>query len=61
MFTAGLKEFEEVNEKTNSFMHEALLKKKKTLVQYIIAVLHESKRLDNKEQARLEMHYDFYS
>ena len=26
---------------------------------YIIAILLESKLVDNKEQARLEMHYDF--
>ena len=44
---------------TNSFVDEALLKNKKTIVQYIINILLESKLLDNKEQARLEMHYDF--
>ena len=54
MFTTDLKEFEEVNEKTNSFIDEALLKNKKKIVQYIIALILESKLLDNKEQARLE-------
>ena len=39
MFTTGLKEFKEVNKKTNSFIDEALLKNKKTIVQYIIAIL----------------------
>ena len=29
------------------------------VIKYIIATLLESKLLDNKEQARLEMHYDF--
>ena len=28
-------------------------------IKYIIAILLESKLVDNKEQARLEMHYDF--
>ena len=59
MFTTGLKELKEVNKKTNSFIDEALLMNKKTIVQYIIAILLESKLLDNKEQARLEMHYGF--
>ena len=59
MLTTVLKEFEEVSKKTNSFIDEGLLKTKKTIVQYIIAILLESKLLDNKEQARLEMHYDF--
>ena len=31
----------------------------KKVIKYIIAVLLESKLVDNKEQARLEMHYDF--
>ena len=48
MFTTGLRGFEEVNEKTNSFKDEALLKNKKTIVQYIIAILLESKLLNNK-------------
>ena len=59
MFTTGLRGFKEVYEKTNSFIDEALLKNKKTIVQYIIAILLESKLLGNKEQAGLEMHYDF--
>ena len=59
MFTTGLKEFKEVNKKTNSFTDEALLKNKRTIVQYIIAILLRSKLIDNKEQARLEMHYGF--
>ena len=57
MFTTGLKEFKEVNENTNSFIDEALLKNKRTIVQYIIAILLRSTLVDNKEQARLEMHY----
>ena len=59
MFTTGLKEFKEVNKKTNSFIDEVLLKNKRTIVQYIIAILLQSTLVDNKEQARLEMHYDF--
>ena len=35
------------------------MKNKKTIVKYIIAVLLESELVDNKEQARLEMHYNF--
>ena len=31
----------------------------KIVIKYIIAILLESKLLENKEQARLEMHYDF--
>ena len=58
MFITGLKEFQEVKEMTNSFIDEALLKNKKTRVRNIIAILLESKLLDNNEQARLEMHYD---
>ena len=58
MFTTGLKEFKEVK-KTNSFIDEALLKNKRTIVQYIIAILLRSTLVDNKEQARLEMHYGF--
>ena len=49
MFPTGLKEFEEVNEKTNSFIDEALIKIKKTIVQYIIAILLVSKLIDNEE------------
>ena len=59
MFTTGLKEFTEVNKKTNSFIDEALLNNKRTTVQYIIAILLRSKLLDNKEQESLEKHYDF--
>ena len=59
MFATGPKEFEEVNEWTNSFIDEALIKNKKTMVQNIIAMLLESRLVDNKGQARLEMHYDF--
>ena len=59
MFTTGLWGFKEVNKKTNSFRDEALIKNKKTIVKYMIAILLESKLVDNKEQARLEMHYDF--
>ena len=29
------------------------------VINYIIAILLESRLVDNKEQARLEMHYDF--
>ena len=59
MFTTGLKEFNEFNKKTNSTVDEALLKNEKTIVQYIVAIILESKLVENKEQARLEMHYDF--
>ena len=58
-FTTGLKQFKEVNKKTNSFIDEALLKNKRTIVQYIIAILLRSTLLDNKEKDRLEMHYGF--
>ena len=59
MFTTGLKEFKEVNKKTNSIIDEALLKNKTTIVQYIIAILLRSTLVDNKEQERLEKHYGF--
>ena len=59
MFTTGLRGFKEVKKNTNSFIDEVPIKNKKTIVQYIIAILFESKLVDNKEQARLEMHYDF--
>ena len=44
-FTTGLKEFREVNKNTYSAVDE-----KKTIVQYILAILLESKLVDNKEQ-----------
>ena len=59
MFTSGPKEFQEVNEKTNSAFDEALTKNKKTIIQYIVVILLESKLVDNKKKARLEMHCDF--
>ena len=59
MFTTGLREFKEVNEKTTSAVDEALIKSKKTTVQKIIAILLEKKLVGNKKQARPEMHYDF--
>ena len=59
MFTTGLKELREVNKKTKFAVDEALIKNKKTTVQYITPILLESKVVDIKEQARLEMHYDF--
>ena len=59
MFTTGLQEFKELNKKTNSTVDEALIKNKKTIVQYPIAILLESNLVENKEHARLEMHYDF--
>ena len=59
MFATGLRGFKEVNEKTNCFLDAALLKNKRTIVQYIIAILLESKLLDNKEQTRLEIHHAF--
>ena len=59
MFTTGLKQFTEVNKKTKSFIDEALLKNKRTIVQYIIAMLLRSTLVDNKEQERLEKHYGF--
>ena len=31
----------------------------KIVIKYIINILLENKLVDNKEQARLEMHYDF--
>ena len=42
MLTTGLKEFKKVSKKTNSFIDEALLKNKRTIVQYIIAILLQS-------------------
>ena len=59
MFTKGLKEFKEINKKTNSAVDEALIKNKRTIVQYIIAILLRSTLVDNKEQAKLEKHYGF--
>ena len=59
MFTTGLKEFKEVNKTTNSFREEALLMNKRTIAQYIIAILLRSTLNDNKEQESLEKHYAF--
>ena len=59
MFTTGLKEFKEIIKKTISAIDEALIKNKRTIVQYIRVLLLQSTLVDNKEQARLEMHYDF--
>ena len=59
MFTTGLKKFKEVNKKTVFFIDEALLKNKRTIVQYTIAILLRSTLLDNKEQESLEKHYGF--
>ena len=49
MFTIGPRRFKEIGNKTNSSLDEALIKNKKTIVQYIIAILLESKLVDNKE------------
>ena len=57
--TTGLREVNEVNEKTTCAVDENLIRNKKAKVQYIIAILIKSKLVDNKEQATLEMHYDF--
>ena len=54
-----LEEFKEINKKANSAVDELLIKNKKTIVQYIIAIFLESKLVDKKEQARLEMPYGF--
>ena len=59
MFPTGLKEFREVNKKTKSAVYDALIKNKKTILQHIITILLESEQVYKKEQARLEMHYDF--
>ena len=48
MFTNSLRE-----------MKEYIKSLKKVIVQYIIAILLKSTLVDNKEQARLEMHYGF--
>ena len=58
MFTTGLKEFKEVNKKTNSFTDEALLKNKRTTVQYKTAILLRSTLVDKKRE-KLEKHYGF--
>ena len=48
MFTNGLREMKEYNKSLRG-----------VIVQYIIAILVQSKLLDNKEKDRLEMHYSF--
>ena len=48
MFTNGLREMKEYNKSLRKF-----------IVQHIIALLLKSTLVDNKEQARLEMHYGF--
>ena len=48
MFTTGLKEFKEINKKTNSAVDEALIKNKRRIVKYIIAILLRSTLVDNK-------------
>ena len=40
-------------------LRENLILMTKIIIKYIIAILLESKLVENKEQARLEMHYDF--
>ena len=59
MFTKWLKQFKEVNKRSKSFIDEALLKNKRTILQYIIAILLRSTLLGNKEKNRLEMHCGF--
>ena len=59
MFTTGLREFKEVNEKNISAVDETRIQNKKRIVQYIIAIFLKRNLVDNKEQAILEMHYDF--
>ena len=59
MFTTGIKEFKEIIKKTNSFTDEALLLNKRTIVQYIIAMLLRSTLLDNKESESLEKQFGF--
>ena len=48
MFTNGLREMTKYNKSL-----------RKVIVQYIIAILLKSTLVDNKEKARLEMHYGF--
>ena len=48
MFTNGLREIKEYNKSLRG-----------VIVQYVIAILLQSKLLDNKEEDRLEMHYSF--
>ena len=48
MFTNGLREMKEYNKSLRKF-----------IVQYIFSILLRSTLVDNKEQARLEMHYGF--
>ena len=55
MFNTGLREIKEVNKKTNCAVNEALIQNKKTIAQYILAILLESKLVDNKEQVRCFM------
>ena len=59
MFTTGPKEFKEIIKRTNSAVDEAVIKNKRTMVQYIIAILLRSTLVDNNEQARLENDYGF--
>ena len=54
-----LEEFKGINKKADSAVDDLLIKNKKTIVPYIIAILLESKLVDNKEQARLERLYGF--
>ena len=51
------KNLKKLIKKTNSAVDEALIKNKRRIVQYIIAI--RSTLVDNKEQARLEKHYGF--
>ena len=53
MFTTGLKEFKEINKKTNSAVDEALIKNKRTIVQYIIAILLRSALVDKKRASKI--------
>ena len=41
MFSTSLKKFKEINKKTNSAVDEALIKNKRTIVQYIKLYFHK--------------------
>ena len=59
MFTNGLQDFKAENGLTLAKIDETALKTRKTVIQSIMAILLKCKLLENKEQGRLEMQYDF--
>ena len=59
MFTLSLQELKEGSRLIRAKTAEIACQTRKTIIQYIRAIVLESKLVDDKEQARQEMHYNF--